>query len=278
MKSGIYCLKSKINGKMYIGLSKDVYYRKRKHFEMLAGQRHHNTKMQRHFNKYGSDDLVFEIIELCDKDVLEEREMYWIDYHNSFYKGFNETKGGSLKDYCATRFDFENIHTGEILENVTASEMCEKYNIDRSGIYKLAKGKGYHQKGWKLKGAVKKKRIGDKTLKAKQISLKNIHTGEIITAISQQEMAKKIGVHQGCLSNLFLGKNKKLKDWCLPETEDADKTASQTYFTIQNVITGEIVSDYHRSKVAKEHSLDFSTLCKLINGGTEKHKDWILVN
>ena len=278
MKSGIYCLKSKINGKMYIGLSKDVYYRRRKHFECLAGQRHHNTKMQRHFNKYGSDDLVFEIIELCNKDVLEEREMYWIDYHNSFYKGFNETKGGSLKDYCATRFDFENIHTGEILENVTVSEMCEKYNIDRSGIYQLAKGKGYSTKGWKLKGAVKKKRIGDKTRNAKQISLKNIHTGEIITTISQKEMAKKIGVHQWCLSNLVSGKNKKLKDWCLPETEDADKTASQTYFTIQNVVTGEIVSDYHRSKVAKKYSLNLSCLCELVKGKTKKHKDWILVN
>lgn len=217
MKCGIYSLKSKINGKMYIGLSKDVYYRRRKHFEMLKAKHHYNTKMQRHVNKYGLDDLSFEIIELCDKNKLEEREIFWINYYNSFDKGFNETKGGYLKDYCAKRFDLENIHTGEIWKDVTSLEFWQKFGGDRSDIYSVINGKHFHCKGWKLKGSIKKKRIGSKTVRAKSISLKNTCTNKIVTAISQQEMSKKLNIPQGSLSNLFRKKIKKYKDWVLAD-------------------------------------------------------------
>jgi hypothetical protein len=46
--------------------------------------------------QYGKDNFLFEIIELCDNDnnILNEREIYWINYYNSYETGYNETRGG----------------------------------------------------------------------------------------------------------------------------------------------------------------------------------------
>lgn len=46
-------------------------------------------------NKYGISNFTFEIIEECDKQSLNEREIYWIEYYDSFHNGYNMTIGGT---------------------------------------------------------------------------------------------------------------------------------------------------------------------------------------
>lgn len=77
--SGIYQIQSKINGKIYIGSAVNFIARKKEHFHDLKNINHHSFKLQRHCNKYGENDLVFGIIEFCDKEKLIEREQYYID-------------------------------------------------------------------------------------------------------------------------------------------------------------------------------------------------------
>ena len=47
--------------------------------------------------KYGIENFSFEVIEECSLEQLNEREVYWIAYYNSFNKekGYNMTPGGS---------------------------------------------------------------------------------------------------------------------------------------------------------------------------------------
>ena len=54
----------------------------------------YNCSRSRAFRKYGLDNFIFEVIEECDKNRLNEREIYWINYYNSYYDGYNETLGG----------------------------------------------------------------------------------------------------------------------------------------------------------------------------------------
>ena len=37
------------------------------------------------------------VLEKCDKNELNEREIYWIDFYRSQEHGYNMTKGGSAK-------------------------------------------------------------------------------------------------------------------------------------------------------------------------------------
>jgi group I intron endonuclease len=83
--SGIYCLKSKINGKVYIGSSINLSSRCYFHFYDLVKKKHHNIHLQNHYNKYGKEDLVFSVIESFDfesKEHLLSREQFYLDTLN----------------------------------------------------------------------------------------------------------------------------------------------------------------------------------------------------
>ena len=94
-KSGIY--KITINDYyIYIGQSVDVKIRWSSHLNILKHNKHCNKKLQNVFNKY-PDKIKFEILEHCDVDKLDEREMYWIDHYKSYNTewGLNMDLGGS---------------------------------------------------------------------------------------------------------------------------------------------------------------------------------------
>lgn len=81
MSSGIYYIINKINNKKYIGSSKNIEKRFRRHlFELNTGT-HHNIILQRSFDKHGVDNFDFLIIE--ETNDLFEREQAHIDNHNS---------------------------------------------------------------------------------------------------------------------------------------------------------------------------------------------------
>ena len=51
-------------------------------------------------NYYGYDNFVVEQIEECPKELMDERECYWIAFYNSNdkNKGYNMTTGGGGGD------------------------------------------------------------------------------------------------------------------------------------------------------------------------------------
>lgn len=76
---GIYQIINKINNKKYIGSSIALKNRKRRHFADLKSDIHHSQALQRAYNKYGSENFDFLILEYCTQDNLLEREQYYLD-------------------------------------------------------------------------------------------------------------------------------------------------------------------------------------------------------
>lgn len=88
IKSGIYYIENQINNKKYIGQSNNIKDRWRRHISELNKNKHHNDYLQKSWNKYGENNFVFEIIEYCSIENLDDREQYWIDFYNTMDRGF----------------------------------------------------------------------------------------------------------------------------------------------------------------------------------------------
>ena len=78
-KSGIYRILNTVNGKQYIGSSKDLDSRKNKHFNRLNRNDHENEHLQRAFNIYGEQAFLFEILLECSEGDLIQEEQQFID-------------------------------------------------------------------------------------------------------------------------------------------------------------------------------------------------------
>jgi len=93
---GIYCISNKINGKMYIGQSRNIIERWKSHIYELNKGIHRNRYLQYSWFKYGESNFNFSIIELCDIESLDKKEIYYISKYQSTDsdKGYNLTGGG----------------------------------------------------------------------------------------------------------------------------------------------------------------------------------------
>ncbi len=76
---GVYRIVNTVTGDCYVGSSAYVQSRKSEHFQRLRKQTHANIHLQRVFDKYGEESLVFEVLERPPVEKLIEREQHWID-------------------------------------------------------------------------------------------------------------------------------------------------------------------------------------------------------
>ena len=90
---GIYKIKNKINGKIYIGQSNDIKRRLKEHCCPEAYKRS-RIPVDIAIHKYGKENFIFEVVEECSLEQLNQREEFWIQYYDSYKMGYNCSKGG----------------------------------------------------------------------------------------------------------------------------------------------------------------------------------------
>lgn len=92
---GIYSITNTINGKRYIGMSNNIKIRWRNHKTELKKNKHHSSKLQNAWNKYGKDAFKFEVLHEVDcMEGLELTEKELIKKYDSFKNGYNCSEGG----------------------------------------------------------------------------------------------------------------------------------------------------------------------------------------
>lgn len=96
--SGIYSITNLITKQRYIGYSVNINNRKSSHFSSLNLKKHKNAYLQSSYNKYGSSNFNFEILEYCGCKFLPEREHFWVLHYKSNVRkyGYNIQTTGVL--------------------------------------------------------------------------------------------------------------------------------------------------------------------------------------
>ncbi len=99
---GIYKITNKINNKSYICQSIDVEKRLNEHkydyFRELKNEEISDNHLIRSFLKYGIENFSFEILEITQKEELNDKEILYIKKYQSSDPsfGYNKTMGGDF--------------------------------------------------------------------------------------------------------------------------------------------------------------------------------------
>lgn len=93
---GIYCIENSISGKRYIGQSSDIRRRFREHIQKLRDKKHKNRHIQFSWNEYGESAFKFYVVEMCEREFLDEKERFFIEKYRTMNQrfGYNLTNGG----------------------------------------------------------------------------------------------------------------------------------------------------------------------------------------
>ena len=109
---GIYKIKNKINGKVYIGKSINIKRRWIQHRGHFNKNNKRKSYFERSWIKYGEDNFEFSIIEIIENNnLLNDREKYWITYYksnNPKYE-YNVSKGGDGRSAPCSEETKQNI-------------------------------------------------------------------------------------------------------------------------------------------------------------------------
>ena len=93
---GIYKIENIKDKRVYIGQSTNVRNRLREHIKSALGiSTIANQAVHQAMAEEGLENFTFYLIDDCDRDILNEREKYWIDFYKSNEWGYNRTRGGS---------------------------------------------------------------------------------------------------------------------------------------------------------------------------------------
>jgi len=114
---GIYKITSP-SGKVYIGQSVDIKRRFTSYKTLNKSKR--QVKLYNSFVKYSVGNHIFDIVEECEVDYLNERERYWQEQYNVL----ESSKGLNL---CLTSTkDKKHLHSEETRNKISESNKGEK--------------------------------------------------------------------------------------------------------------------------------------------------------
>ena len=169
LHSGVYKIQNRVNGKCYIGRSKDIEFRWSNHLDQLRKGNHGNLGLQVDWDKYGEENFIFETIEEVVEESLIDREQFWLDKLSGqdLYNILEEADGSDFSDkvklglcnrpshyrkHNQIHSAFKNVLTGEIiLPMKDLAKTCKEHNLNYRDMHSLEKRRIYCSRdGWRV--------------------------------------------------------------------------------------------------------------------------------
>lgn len=132
MKNGfIYIIKNTINSKVYIGQTKvNIDTRWKEH---LRHAQYGDQVINRAMKKYGVNKFYIETLEICNVDIIDEREIYYIDLYDSTdkSKGYNVSIGGNIPRFKRKVLNIAELVDLYVNKQFTLQQIADKYDVTR---------------------------------------------------------------------------------------------------------------------------------------------------
>ena len=223
---GIYKFTNLVNGKIYIGQSINIEERRKSHIRASNSKKcnGYNYYLHKAFRKYGLENFKFEVIEECNKEQLNEREMFWINQYKSFLfeNGYNMTTGGDNTSYHLQRPIYQiDLKTKKIVrEYPSCFEAGRCLGKNQANIRHCCEGKYRYSYGyiWRYKDSYDPKELvsinyDDQILsfriKTKKVYQYNKMTGKLLNEFNSSAHAEKeIGVKRSAIQNCLVNRSK----------------------------------------------------------------------
>lgn len=180
LKRGIYRIFSENTNKSYVGSTwKSFKARWKQHLSKLNNNKHHSKELQNAFNKYGTDSFICEILEIVlDKQILLDREAYYIEKYDAYHNGYNENPNPSKSpmENESSRIKSSKTHKRlwKNLEESMSPEEFIRYKEEYAKAHGKEKGSEPWNKGIKMTEEQTKKMRKPKTHGVSQ-AMKDVH-------------------------------------------------------------------------------------------------------
>lgn len=131
MNGFIYIIKNTVNSKVYIGQTRTSVEQRWK--EHLRHTQYGDQVINRAMKKYGADKFYVETLEICNIEVLDEREIYYIDLHDSTdkSKGYNVSIGGSTPRFKRKTLSISDLIDLYVNKQFPLEKIAEKFGTTR---------------------------------------------------------------------------------------------------------------------------------------------------
>lgn len=138
MSIGIYKIENLINGNKYIGQSQNINQRWRSHRAYAETK---DTPLYKAIRKYGIENFSFEILEECKIEELNDKEVYWINFYDSYRNGYNQTIGGDGNRHSVKLSEEQVFEIYKRLEGIeTMEKIAKDYNVSHVTISNINTG------------------------------------------------------------------------------------------------------------------------------------------
>lgn len=143
MKNVIYAYRKKSNNQVvYVGQTKNLEYRHNQHIKYdpyNPNNREYNYPLSRGIRKYGENEYELLILEEdLPSSQLNEREIYWIKYYDTYFHGYNQSLGGSnpVKPIFDDKLVDLIIEMLKDEEN-SLQDICDKTGVSMTHVYNI---------------------------------------------------------------------------------------------------------------------------------------------
>jgi group I intron endonuclease len=234
--SGIYKIINTIDGKYYVGSSHDIINERwSQHIRKLNSKKHHNDYLTNAWHLYGSNNFIFQVIEICDECKLQEIEQKYLniailEQNNCYNLKFDAFGSSKLSEY--TKQKLRDAKKGkkfseEHIKNIKIARA--KFNPNQSEDIKqrlsvLQTGKILSEETKrKISNAFKGKQLSEEHKSKCRIAFlnrnkiytfKNIVTEEVFTG-NRCLFKKQFNLNRHHITELINSKRNSLKGWII---------------------------------------------------------------
>lgn len=221
---------------VYVGQTTDIYSRHKRHINYDPYDitlKEYEYPLSRGIRKYGQD--YYELI-ILEENVLsskmDEREIYWINYYDTYWHGYNQTPGGKNPTFPHYNNDVIQLTISLLQdENLSFNDIKEKTGLSIPHIYNINIGTRRHQDNIKypIRSSNQK---GTKGLKFNPDEVKEIHEILLNSELSFKEIGKQFNCSADTISNINAGKTKKyqLKEYTYPLRKHPNSVYKKNYW------------------------------------------------